>query len=172
MVAVQLDDAADRRARLLGGGHRLDTSRVPAARFRRDGLGDVRDTAFARATGPSPAAAAAPAAPPPAERIERAPLGRIALAGRLPFGRAALQGLALVAFTTVSTWGIGFEFALSVDRLRVVVGRRQDSVLRVHLTQSVLRGWLLVPSQRTSLVASGRRRRSMVNARVFRTSGP
>src|SRR5450830_1462672 len=137
MVTVKLDDSLDRRARLVRDGARFDARRVTAPRLRRDALRREHAASFARGSGAGTAPAPAPPAPAPvpAKGVECV-LGGIALRDGPRFATlAAVRGL---SHATLATRGIGLEFALrdvDVARLRVA-GRRQDSILRVHLAQN------------------------------------
>src|ERR1019366_179449 len=171
MVTVELDDSLDRRARLVRDGGRLDARRVTAPRLWSDALRRDHARSFARGSGAAPASA--PPAPAPARAIGiKCVLGGIALRGGPRFATlAAVRGLSLAALATRE---IGLEFALrdvGVPRLRVA-GRRQDSILRVHLAQIDPPG--LAPRCEPTDFPRGFRPGTafLANARILRASGP
>src|ERR1019366_3069977 len=163
MVTVELDDSLDRRARLVRDGGRLHARRVTAPRLWSDALRRDHARSFARGSGAAPASAPPAPAPAPAIGI-KCVLGGIALRGGPRF--ATLAALA--------TREIGLEFALrdvGVARLRVA-GRRQDSILRVHLAQIDPPG--LAPRCEPTDFPRGFRPGTafLANARILRASGP
>src|ERR1019366_2912192 len=137
MVTVELDDSLDRRARLVRDGGRLDARRVTAPRLWSDALRRDHARSFARGSGAAPASAAGRASPPsPPSAASPSPLS--------PPGKSVSNSPS----GTSASPACG-----SPDAVRI----RSFGSISLKL---ILRGWLLDASQRTSLVASGRGRRS------------